>query len=244
MIFIIAIETFSVSWYCKKTKDHTQPALGCDLKCAEQYGAFWRDKKHTNMSDDDKVIYLTFDAGYENGNIEKILDVLKAEEICGNFFILSNLVNKNLELVNRMVDEGHTVANHTARHKNMSKIKNKQDFEKELKDLETLFKEKTGAEIKKYYRPPEGEFSEENLKWAEEMGYKTVFWSFAYADWDNSKQICKETALKKILDNIHNGEVLLLHPTSETNAAIMPDLIKALKEKGFRFGDLDELCNS
>ena len=166
----------------------------------------------------------------------------KEEKVKGNFFILSNLILKNENLVKRMIYEGHIVGNHTSKHKDMTKLKTKEDFKNELERLENIYKNKFGVEMKKFYRPPEGKFSEENLKWASELGYKTVFWSFAYQDWDNNNQISEEVALKKILENVHNGEVILFHPTSSTNANIMKRLIKELKKQGFKFGDLNELC--
>lgn len=249
MCFFILLNLFTfgssakaLSWYCKRNNEHEQPLLGNDLKLAENYDVYWCDKNHTDMSDDDKVIYLTFDAGYENGNIAKILDVLKQENACATFFILDNIILKNQDVVKRMIDEGHTVANHTLRHKDMSTITNIVDFEKELKSLEELFEKTYGVSMSKYYRPPEGKFTEENLKYAQDLGYKTIMWSFAYADWDNKNQPSCEYALNKILSNIHNGEVMLLHPTSTTNAEIMLNLIKELKAQGFRFGNMDELC--
>lgn len=242
-IFLFNISaTNALSWYCKRNNCHKQPELGYDLKITEKYDVYWCDKNHTSIDEDDKVVYLTFDAGYENGNIEKILDALKADNVKATFFILDNMIIKNKSLVKRMIDEGHTVANHTLKHKDMTKINNIDDFEKELSSLEKLFKESYGIEMQKYYRPPEGKFTEENLKWAQDLGYKTIMWSFAYADWDNNNQPSAEYALNKILSNIHNGEVMLLHPTSSTNAEIMPMLIKELKKQGFRFGELDELC--
>jgi peptidoglycan-N-acetylmuramic acid deacetylase len=249
MCFFILLNLFTfgsnakaLSWYCKRNNEHEQPLLGNDLKLAENYDVYWCDKNHIDMSDDDKVIYLTFDAGYENGNIAKILDVLKQENAYATFFILDNIILKNQDVVKRMIDEGHTVANHTLRHKDMSTITNIVDFEKELKSLEELFEKTYGVSMSKYYRPPEGKFTEENLKYAQDLGYKTIMWSFAYADWDNKNQPSCEYALNKILSNIHNGEVMLLHPTSTTNAEIMSSLIKELKAQGFRFGDMDELC--
>ena len=232
----------ALSWYCKRNNTHNQPELGSDLKIAEKYDVYWCDKNHTAMDDIDKVIYLTFDAGYENGNIEKILDSLKEENVVATFFILDNMILKNKDIVKRMIDEGHTVANHTVKHKDMSRINNIEDFEKELSLLEELYEKNYGISMKKYYRPPEGKFTEENLKWAQDLGYKTIMWSFAYADWDNNNQPSEEYALNKILNNVHNGEVILLHPTSSTNAKIMKKLIKQLKMQGFRFGDMDELC--
>lgn len=243
-IFLFSINTMasSLSWYCKRNNNHMQPVLGNDLKITESYDVYWCDKNHTSMEESDKVIYLTFDAGYENGNIEKILDALKSENITATFFILDNMIIKNKALVKRMIDEGHTVANHTLKHKDMSKINSIEEFEKELLALEELFKESYGVEMPKYYRPPEGKFTEENLKWAQDLGYKTIMWSFAYADWDNNNQPSNEYAMNKILNNIHNGEVMLLHPTSSTNAEIMQELVINLKKQGFRFGSMDELC--
>ena len=206
----------------------------------EKYSCYYVDKKH-NESSQDKVIYLTFDAGYENGNVTKILDILKTEKVSGAFFVLSHLIEANTELVKRMADEGHLVCNHTARHRDMTRYHTKEEFAAELDALNTLYKEKIGLEMPKYYRPPEGKFSEENLKFADELGYKTVFWSFAYADWDNAHQMSPAAAEKKILDNIHNGEVMLLHPTSATNVAVLGNVIRQLKAQGYRFGTLDEL---
>lgn len=250
LLMLLALILFTInvngnrvfSWYCIRNKNHMQPELGKDLKIAEGFDVYWCDKNHTDYQDEDKVIYLTFDAGYENGNIEKILDVLKEENVCSAFFVLDNVILKNKQLVKRMIDEGHIVANHTLKHKDMSKINNIDEFEAELTSLEQLYKESFNVDMKKYYRPPEGKFSEENLRWAQDLGYKTVMWSFAYADWDNNNQPSKEYAMNKILDNLHNGEVILMHPTSDTNAKIMSELIKKLKATGFRFGDLDELC--
>ena len=158
----------------------------------------------------------------------------------GAFFILGNLLQKNTDLVNRMFDEGHKVCNHTYTHRTMIGVSG-EDFVNELQRLEDECKSVTGREIDKFYRPPEGKFDRDSLLMAQELGYKTVFWSFAYEDWDNNKQMAPEMAKKKILDNIHNGEVMLLHPTSSTNVKILGDVITQLKNDGYRFGTLDEL---
>jgi len=230
-------ETTPYNWYFKKNLNHCPPPLPCEFSFIEKYDCYYLDKK----AKDEKVIYLTFDAGYENGNVEKVLDTLKKHNVPAAFFILDNLIYRNCDLVKRMANEGHIVANHTKNHPDMTKIEDKDKFEKQLKDLADLYKEKIGKEMPKYYRPPEGRFSEQNLRYAKELGYKTIFWSFAYADWDNGNQPCPEKALKKILAHTHNGEVLLLHPTSSTNAAILDELITTLKKQGYRFGTLDEL---
>lgn len=234
-------ETTAYNWYCKKTNDHSQPTLDSYLILPENTAAYFVDKNHSNYDAKDKVIYLTFDAGYENGNIEKTLDILKKENVQGAFFILENLVKRNPELVKRMNDEGHLVCNHTASHCDMSKVTSKEDFACELEKLNKICKDTLNIKVCKFYRPPEGRYTELNLKHASELGYTTVFWSFAYADWDNNCQMDQKQALNKILNGIHNGEILLLHPTSATNAAILDDLIKELKEDGFRFGSLNEL---
>ena len=228
------------NWYCVRRAGHLQPSCEPSMNFIEKYNGYYIDKNHSDGCAE-KVVYLTFDAGYENGNVEKILDVMKAEQVKGAFFVLAHLIEANTELVKRMTDEGHLVCNHTSRHKDMTKYHSKEEFAAELESLEKLYSEKIGGSMAKYYRPPEGKFSEENLKFANELGYKTVFWSFAYADWDNAHQMSPEKAEKKILDNIHNGAVLLLHPTSETNAKVLGKVIRTLKAEGYRFGTLDEL---
>ena len=187
------------------------------------------------------VIYLTFDAGYENGSTEKILDTLKKHEVPGAFFLVGNYIEKNADLVRRMVEEGHIVGNHTMHHPDMSKIGDKGSFEAELKGLEALFLEKTGKELPKFYRPPQGTYSEENLKMAKELGYKTVFWSLAYVDWNNDSQPTKEQAFDKLIPRIHNGAVVLLHSTSTTNAEILDELLTKWKEMGYTFESIDKL---
>lgn len=227
-------------WYCKRNHEHKQPSIDPNYSFVEQYGGYYIDKKHGDNSED-KVIYLTFDAGYENGNVEKILDALKAENVKACFFILPHLIDANPDLVLRMVNEGHTVGNHSTHHPDMTTLQSKEDFSKELGTLCQKFRALTGREMDPYFRPPEGRFSEKTMQYVYELGYKTIFWSFAYADWDNQKQMASNAAMEKIMSNIHNGAVLLLHPTSKTNAEILPDVIQKLKEMGYRFGTMDEL---
>lgn len=224
----------SFSWYCKRNTEHLRPQIDAEMDFIEAYDGYYVDKRN------EKKIYLTFDAGYENGNIAKILDVLKEENVKATFFILENLLIKNTELVKRMVEDGHVVGNHTATHKDVSQMTFEQ-LQKELSTMEILFAEKIGRELPKYFRPPEGRFSEEALKRLQKMGYKTIFWSFAYADWDNNNQMPCDAAIKKIMDNIHNGEIMLLHPTSATNAKILSKIIKDLKSQGFSFETVDSL---
>ena len=236
----VAAASTAMSWYCKRMPDHRQPTLDTTMQWITEYDGYYLDTRLDENSPE-RVVYLTFDAGYENGNVAKILDVLKAEQVSGAFFVLEHLIDANTELVLRMVEEGHLVCNHTCKHKDMTRVTSQEEFERELHALETLFYEKTGHVMPKYYRPPEGKFSEENLRFAMAMGYKTIFWSFAYADWDNDRQPSPERAKQIILDHVHNGAVLLLHPTSSTNAAVLGDVIRELKAQGYRFGTLNEL---
>ena len=188
-----------------------------------------------------KVIYLTFDAGYENGSTEKILDALKKHNVKAAFFLVGNYMEQNADLVRRMAAEGHIVGNHTMHHPDMSKIADKAAFTKELTGLEDLYRQITGSELPKYYRPPQGTYSEENLKMAKELGYKTVFWSLAYVDWNNDSQPTPEQAYAKLLPRIHNGAVVLLHSTSKTNAQILDDLLSKWEQMGYSFDTLDAL---
>ena len=192
----------------------------------------------------EKVLYLTFDAGYENGCTAKILDTLKEKQVPAAFFLVGNYIRQSPDLVRRMVAEGHTVGNHTMHHYDMSRLSDKAAFSKELTDLEALYKETVGQELPKFYRPPQGIYSEENLKMAQELGYKTLFWSLAYVDWNNDSQPTKEAAFAKLLPRTHNGAVVLLHSTSKTNAEILGELIDKWKAMGYRFGTLDELFAS
>ena len=226
----------SSQWYSAHVKDHQRPPVDGALSYVTKYDGYY-----IGADEQDKVIYLTFDAGYENGNVAKVLDVLKQKQVPAAFFVLSHLIEQNTDLVTRMSDEGHMVCNHTAHHKDMSKIADRASFEAELKALEDICLKKTGREMAKYYRPPEGKFSESNLQHAKELGYSTIFWSFAYADWDNEKQPSVETAKQKILSNVHPGEVMLLHPTSATNAAVLGEVIDQCRAMGYRFGTLHEL---
>ncbi len=190
---------------------------------------------------DKKVIYLTFDAGYENGYTSKLLDALKKHNAPATFFLVGNYIATSPILVKRMVEEGHTVANHTYSHPNMSGISSLDAFCEELHKLENLYQDITGQEMTKYYRPPQGKYSTKNLQMAKELGYKTFFWSLAYVDWYQDKQPTKEEAFKKLIGRIHPGAIVLLHSTSKTNAEILDELLTRWEEMGYSFGRLEEI---
>ena len=181
----------SYSWYCVRNREHKQPRADAQVRFVEEYDGYYVDFKHGDTSED-KVLYLTFDAGYENGNVAKILDILKEEQVTGAFFVLGNLIQRNPELIKRMTNEGHTVANHTTNHKDITKYTSIDEMKRDLEELEALYQEVTGAQMPKYFRPPEGKFNERSMQMSQALGYQTIFWSIAYADWDNSKQMDEE----------------------------------------------------
>lgn len=233
-----------IRWYFKKNSEHRQPKLEGKLNIIKKYKCIYVDDG-CNDSDtaakEDKKIYLTFDLGYVNENVEKIANVLKDNDVKATYFLLSNPVIRNTELIKRLAVEGNLMCNHTSKHKDMSKAQTKEAFEEELSKLEGIYKQYTGYDLAKFYRPPEGQFTESNLKHATEMGYTTVFWSFAYADWDNDNQLSQEVAYNKIMTGLHNGAVILLHPTSATNAAVLDKVIKECKNLGYTFDTVDNI---
>lgn len=186
-------------------------------------------------------IFLTFDAGYENGYTAQILDILREKEVPAAFFLVGTYINTNPELVRRMVDDGHIVGNHTTTHPDMSAISDLTSFRSELEKTEEYYLQVTGQDMPKYYRPPRGVYSTANLKMADELGYKTVFWSLAYVDWNVDSQPSHDAAFGKLLPRIHSGAVILLHSTSKTNAEILGSLIDQYRSMGYVFDSLDNL---
>lgn len=188
-----------------------------------------------------KRLYLTFDAGYENGNTEPILDALKKHQAKACFFVVGHYLESAPELVKRMVEEGHTVGNHTWHHYDMSKISDRESFNEEMESVERKYKEITGQDMVKYYRPPQGKYHVDNLKMAKELGYHTFFWSLAYVDWKQDAQPSKEEAFEKLTERLHPGAIVLLHSTSSTNGEILDELLSEWESLGYSFGTLDEL---
>ena len=218
-------------------QEEGQPPVGnATVDELAQYNAFYLGDT------DQKRIYLTFDAGYENGNTEPILDALKKHKAPAAFFVVGNFISENPDLIRRMVEEGHTVANHTSTHPDMSRISTLEAFREELEGVENCYKEITGKEMTKFYRPPQGKYNVENLKMAKELGYHTFFWSLAYVDWYQDDQPTKEEAFDKLLGRIHPGAVVLLHSTSSTNGEIMDELLGKWEDMGYSFGSLEELA--
>lgn len=222
-----------IEWGIKRADNHLQPDVGAqNKKLLEENGGICLGNK------DKKDVYLTFDAGYEAGYTPEILKVLKENEVPAMFFITGHYLNSKPELVQQMLEEGHLVGNHTVNHKSMPSISD-EEIEKEIMDLHKAVYEKFAYEMK-YSRPPKGEFNERTIKATNKLGYKTVMWSFAYADWDEKAQPSEADAKQKIIENVHNGEIMLLHSTSKTNAKVLDEVIKEIKQNGYEFKSLDE----
>lgn len=187
------------------------------------------------------VLYLTFDAGYENGHMEAILDALAKHKAPAAFFIVGTYIEQNPELVRRMAAEGHIVGNHTWHHWDMDKIGDRATFTKELEDVAAAYQKVVGTPMPRYYRPPRGIYAEQNLEMAKALGYKTVLWSLAYVDWMQDDQPSREEAFDKLLSRVHNGAVVLLHSTSSTNAEILDELLTKWEEMGYTFAPISDL---
>ena len=195
-------------------------------------------------SPEENIIYLTFDCGYENGNTPAILNALKRHNVQATFFVVGNFLRDNPELVKQMLKEGHTIGNHTFHHPDMSQIATKETFSRELKSVEALYKDITGKSMTRFYRPPQGKYSTENLQMAKDMGYHTFFWSLAYVDWLADAQPSKEEAFDKLLGRIHPGAIVLLHNTSKTNGEILDELLAKWEEMGYTFSTLKKLVRN
>lgn len=222
-----------IGWGIKRNDNHEQPDLGANNKqLIDKYNGI------AMGNSEEKIVYLTFDEGYEAGYTPQILDTLKENEVKATFFITAHYVNSQPDLVKRMIDEGHIIGNHTVNHYSMPDLTDEK-IKSEVQDLHTAVYNKFGYEMK-YLRPPMGEYSERTLSRIQSLGYTTVMWSFAYDDWDEKKQDREEYAKQKILGNVHNGAVILLHGNSKDNANTLDYCIKEIKKSGYEFKSLDE----
>ena len=224
------------NWGLSFQEEGKTPVGNATPEFLKQYNAYFCGNS------EDKKIYLTFDCGYENGYTPAILDALEKHNVKAAFFVVGNYLETSPDLVKRMVEEGHIVGNHTYHHPDMSQISDPASFQEEITSLEKKYQEITGLEMQKFYRPPQGKYSESNLKMAQELGYQTVFWSLAYVDWYVDQHPTQEEAYAKLLPRIHPGAVVLLHSTSKTNAEILDDLLTKWEQEGYTFGTLNELC--
>lgn len=222
------------NWGLGFGENNTAPTGTHTIDYLAQYGSYYR------QDTEEKVIYLTFDAGFENGNTEPILDALAKHEVPATFFLVGNYLDTEPDLVKRMAEEGHMVGNHSYNHPDMTQ-KDQEAFTKEMQSMSDYYLEITGQEIAPFYRPPQGKYNEDNLQWAQDMGYSTIFWSLAYVDWYENDQPTKEQAFDKLLNRIHPGAIVLLHNTSKTNGEILDELIVEWKNMGYTFAPLTDL---
>ena len=223
------------NWGLSFQEEGKTPVGNATFEELAKYDAFYAEQT------EEKHIYLTFDVGYENGNTASILDTLKKHNVSATFFVVGTYIESDPELVKRMAEEGQIVGTHTWHHPDMSQIAALDTFKKELVDVEDAYREVTGEEMTKFYRPPQGKYSESNLQMAQELGYKTFFWSLAYVDWYDDNQPTKEEAFDKLLGRIHPGAIVLLHSTSDTNSLILDELIQKWEEMGYTIRPLTEL---
>ena len=223
------------NWGLSFQTDGDPPIANASMEELARFDAYYA------QNTTEKVLYLTFDAGFENGNTPIILDALKKHNAPATFFVVGTYIESNPDLIKRMEKEGHIVGNHTYHHPDMTKLSSLSAFEKELKDVENAYNNVTGKEMTKFYRPPQGKYNENNLQMAKELGYHTFFWSLAYVDWQENNQPTKEEAFDKLLTRVHPGAIVLLHSTSKTNGEILDELLTKWEEMGYQFKSLDSI---
>jgi len=230
------LNTKEYSWYFQPRNDNTPPSG------PKETGQLMSKYDCYHLGDTSKkVLYLTFDEGYEAGYTAQILDVLKKHNAKAAFFVVKPYITSSPDLIKRMVSEGHLVCNHSNHHPSMASIQDEEKFNKELSDVEEAFENVTHKKIAKYFRPPMGKYSELSLNYTKNYGYKTIFWSFAYMDWITNNQPSHEVAMKKIMQRTHNGGIMLLHAVSKTNAEILDDVITQWESQGYVLKSLDDL---
>lgn len=230
------LSTKEYNWYFQPRNDNTPPEGPKETtQLISNYGCYYLGDTSK------KVLYLTFDEGYEAGYTATILDVLKKHNVKAAFFVVKPYITFNPELIKRMVSDGHLVCNHSDHHPSMASIKDEEKFNKELSAVEEAYENVTQKKISKYFRPPMGKYSELSLQYTKNYGYKTIFWSFAYMDWITTKQPSHEAATKRIMQRTHNGGIMLLHAVSKTNAEILDGVITEWENQGYALKSLDEL---
>ena len=223
-------------WWLKRNENHQTPEVS-DYIDLSKYDAYYVNPKCKK-----KKIFLTFDCGYENGFTPKILDVLKKQKIVAAFFVTKPFIREGRELVRRMKKEGHIVGNHTVHHKSMPTLSDR-DNKQEIIDCAEYCKEATGYEMDHFIRPPMGEYNEKTLKLTKSMGYKTIFWSMAYVDFDVNKQPGKQYVVEHFKKYTHNVAIPLMHNVSQSNAEALDDVITNLKKEGYQFESLKKLSS-
>ena len=228
----------SENWGLGFGKEGQKPTGNATVEELAQYNAYFM------AQGEEKVIYLTFDCGYENGNTEPILDALKKHHAPATFFVVGHFLESAPDMVKRMAEEGHTVGNHTYHHPDMSQILDQDAFRKEMDDTAEAYKKLIGTDMAPYYRPPQCKYSKANLQMAKDLGYSTFFWSLAYVDWNQDSQPSHQEALEKLTKRIHPGAIVLLHNTSKTNGEILDELLTKWEEMGYTFRPLSDFTDA
>lgn len=226
------------SWWFRRNETHKPSGSGEGFPI-EEYSAYYLDRTAT---EEDKVFYVTFDCGYENGFTPSILDTLQEKNVKAMFFVTKDFIVTNPEYVKRMKEEGHMVGNHTVRHLSSPTL-TPEELAAELYEVAVAMEEYTGYSIDPFFRTPMGEYSERVLKVVQDMGYTTAFWSIAYYDYDVNNQPGKDYVVDHFNTYHHNGCIALIHNISESNTQALGDVLDLLRKAGYRFGTLDELGN-
>ena len=230
----VNVNSNSFGWGFSKNKNHKQPYIGKYLDEIKDTNSYYVGDENI------KKVYLTFDAGYDNGNLEKILNTLKEKDVQATFFITGDFLNRFSDLTIKINNDGHLIGNHTWSHANITKL-NKDDIFNELKKVEHKFYEITGDKIDPFFRPPAGVFNNRSLNVIKEYGYNTIFWSIAYKDWETNKTKDINVSVNSVIDNLHNGAIILLHTVSNENVIALPIIIDKIREEGYEIASLNDL---
>lgn len=237
MVLLSIPSTFAYGWGFKRNNNNVPPEIGKYASEIEGTSSYYVGDP------DEKVVYLTFDAGYDNGVLGKILDVLNEKNVKSTVFVTGDFIVKEKELTFRMAYEGHTVGNHTWKHKNITKL-SYEELAQEIKKVEDAYYELTNLQMTKYFRPPAGEFNKEALMNVEKLGYQTFFWSLAYKDWETRNQRGADVAYEQVMNNLHNGAIILMHSVSISNLEALPKIIDGIRNAGYEIKNLDYLIKN
>lgn len=233
LLIFVGINVNAYGFGYRKNTLHESPDVGIYKEIIDGTDSYYVG------NESEKTIYLTFDAGYDNGNLIKILDILDEKNVKSTFFVTGDFLERNSDLAKEVVIRGHIIGNHTYHHKNITKL-SADEISQEVKLLEDKYEELTSQKMVKVFRPPEGEFNKDSLMTIKNLGYKTFFWSIAYDDWNTDEQKGENYGYTKVMDNLHNGAIILLHTVSSDNVKILPRIIDDAVSEGYVFKNLDE----
>lgn len=237
LIGIPIVSAKAYGWGFKRNNEHRQPDIGIYAREIAGTSSYYVGP------DNEKVVYLTFDAGYDNGVLPQILDVLAEKDVRSTFFVTGDFLTRESCLLLRMVYEGHTIGNHSWSHRDITTL-SASELERELAQVEAAYTELTGLPMKRLFRPPAGQFNRESLMKVKDLGYRTIFWSVAYKDWETNRQKSQDYAYEQVMGNLHNGAIILLHTVSQTNLEALPRIIDGIRNEGYQIKNLDYLLKN